>query len=364
MTADVQGQFLWHELMTTDPAAAASFYVKVLGWRTQAWDKDPNYTVLMAEHGPAAGIAHMPAEAHGAPPHWLSHVGVSDIHATLAKVERLGGKVLKGATDAGDLGQYAILRDPQGAVFSVFQSRAPGAEGPMRSQFGWHELHTTDHKAAMSFYRDLVGWEQTGAHDMGAMGEYLLFGHKGKTLGGMFTAPAGGMGTYWLPYIHVSSTTKAAETAKSAAGRVANGPMEVPGGSLVAQLLDPQGAVIAVLQPPPAAAPAKPAPAKPAPARAKPAAPAAAPAATPTTAAKPAVPPPAAAKPAPAPAKKAAAKKAAPKKAAPKKKAAAKKSAAKKSAPKKKKAARKTAKKAAKKAAKSKARRPAKRRGK
>ena len=46
-SADVEGKFLWHELVTTDPAAAGAFYGKVLGWTPQAWDKDPHYTVLL-----------------------------------------------------------------------------------------------------------------------------------------------------------------------------------------------------------------------------------------------------------------------------------------------------------------------------
>src|SRR5262249_26045135 len=154
------------------------------------------------------------------------------------------------------------------------------------------ELTTTDHKAAFRFYHELLGWEQTRVHDMGSMGEYLLFGQGGRELGGMFSPPPGqGPGTHWLPYVGVGSAAQVADAAKASGGKVAHGPMEVPGGSWIAQLFDPQGALIAVVQAPAAQ-----------PAQAKPAAPRPKPAPKPAAA-----PEPSAAKPAPAKEKPAAA---------------------------------------------------------
>jgi|SRR6185437_10614878 len=295
-SADIQGKFLWHELVTADPGAAGAFYGKVLGWTPQAWDKDPSYTVLLSPKGPVGGIMRPGADAHGASSaHWLGYVGTSNLEGTIASAQRLGGRIVKGASDIPGGGRYAVLADPQGATFGVYTPSATGSSGQPADAFAWHELRTSDHAAALRFYRELFGWEQVAVHDMGAMGPYVIFGRGGQQLGGMFSSP-GGASAHWLAYVRVASASKAAETAKAAGGRVISGPQQVPGGSWTAQLADPHGAAIAVNQPAAAesAQPAKPAAPPPKPV-AKPAAPAA-----PAASAVPARP--AAAAPSPAPA--------------------------------------------------------------
>jgi uncharacterized protein len=276
-SADVHGNFLWHELATTDPGAAGAFYSRVLGWKTQAWDKDPSYTVLSTARGPAGGMMRLPAEAqaNGAAPGWLAYVAVPDVNAAVATAQRLGGRVVKPASSLPDGARYAVLADPQSGVFGICAPPSTSTGGG--DEFVWHELATADHSAAFRFYGELFGWEQLGVHDMGAMGPYLLFGRHGRQLGGMFSRPS--TGSHWRLYVRVSNAAKAAEAAAAAGGRVVNGPHQVPGGSWVAELTDPQGAAIAVNQPVTAAASAATPAAAAAPKPAKPAAPAASPAA-------------------------------------------------------------------------------------
>jgi uncharacterized protein len=252
--ADVHGKFVWHELMNTDPQAVASFYNRVLGWKSQAWDKDPTYTVWMGGKGPAGGAMR---NTDSSAPRWLAYTGVAEINAAVATAQRLGGRVVKGVSDIPGGGQYAVLADPQGAHFGVFTPSANAPSGSnMAEAFSWHELGTTDHVAALRFYRELFGWEQLEAHDMGPMGLYVLFGQDGKQLGGMFNRPASTPGEpSWLAYVSVADASKAADAAKASGGRILNGPHEVPGGSWIVQMLDPLGAMIAVVEPPrPAAA--------------------------------------------------------------------------------------------------------------
>ncbi len=121
--------------------------------------------------------------------------------------------------------------------------RRPGA-----GDFTWHELATTDAQAAMDFYTALLGWEAGPVHDMGPAGLYHLFLHNGNQYGGMYVSSNWG-GPSWLCYIGVEDAGKAVAAAKAAGGRVLNGPMEVPGGSWVAQVLDSDGAPFAVHEP-------------------------------------------------------------------------------------------------------------------
>jgi predicted enzyme related to lactoylglutathione lyase len=332
----VRGRFVWHELMTPDTSGAHSFYSKVVGWKTQPFEHDPSYQMFAAGSGPIGGSV---AQATGTP-HWLHYVGTPDIEATVAAAKSRGGSVTKEISSIPNGGKYAVLADPQGAAIAVYQSaQDAGKESPpKRGEFSWHELATTDWKAAIDFYSAVFGWEKMAEHDMGAMGKYVLFGSNGVQRGGIFNKPAEYPGgPAWLGYIRVKDVNETAKKAKGARATLVNGPMEVPGGDWIAQFVDPYGAMFAVhtlaadlKAAAPAAAPAAAAPA---------AEPAAAPAAAPAK--------PAAAKPAAAP-KKAAAKKAPAKKKSAKKKATKKKAAAKSA----KRPARKAAKKGGRKAAK------------
>jgi len=247
--ADIRGRFVWHELMTTDTKAAAAFYPKVTGWKTQSWDKDPSYTLWVGGKGPFGGVRTLPDAARAAGPAWLAYIGTPDVDATVRSAQGLGARVLMGATDIPETGRFAVLADPQGAAFALFSptgaSQAGG--GPMPQDFSWHELTTTDAVAALRFYSELFGWQEVGKHDMGPMGVYHLVGINGVQSIGMFKLPADRpMPTAWMCYVHVADIDKAANAAKAAGGKICNGPMEVPGGTWIAQLTDPQGAAFAV----------------------------------------------------------------------------------------------------------------------
>ncbi len=362
------GRFVWQELMTEDTASAATFYSKVVGWHTQPSAVDQSYTQFGVGSSYYAGMMKVPDEARaaGAKPQWLPYIGAADIEATVAAAERLGGSVKRAAHDIPTIGRFAILSDPQGAAFAVFK---PASEGtlppatPPRGSFAWMELATSNYEAAFDFYSKLFGWQVLHRMDMGPQGVYLIFGADGVQRGGIYKLnQERSSRPYWLPYAEVASADAAATAATAAGGKVVVGPLDVPGGGRIVQVIDPSGAMFAVHSMPaakPAAPPAaKPAPAAPTPPKPAPAAPrpvAAAPAAPKPAAPTPPPPrpatPPATPKPAPAAAKPAApaAPKpaAAAKKAAPKKKKAAKKPAARKAAARKKKPARKVARKKA-----------------
>lgn len=244
------GRFVWYELLTTDPAAAPDFYRGVIGWGTKAWEgAGEPYTMWTNGEQPIGGMMQLPQEAvqAGAPPHWLAYVGVADVDAIAARATALGGCVLVAPRDIPGAGRFAVLQDPQGATIAVYHSEQawePPAEVPVGG-VSWHELATSDHQAALSFYADLFGWEPMEAHDMGQLGVYQIFGHGGRPLGGMFAAPPG-MPTSWLCYLQTDGIDRAVERVAVHGGQVLNGPMEVPGGSWIAQCQDPQGAMFAL----------------------------------------------------------------------------------------------------------------------
>ncbi len=251
-----RGRFVWHELMTKDTKAAESFYKEVVGWDTGKWGgaeapADMDYTMWMAGQTPVGGVMAVPEEAAamGAPPSWLAYVEVPDVDQTIARAIQLGAKQLGEAQTVAGVGRFAVLQDPQGAAFCIITSEANLTEegDPQPLEFSWHELVTTDYSKADAFYRELFGWQKQDEMDMGPMGKYLMFGRDRFMYGGMMNKPADMPAPpHWLHYVRVDSADAAAERATKAGGTVINGPMDVPGGDRIAQIIDPQGAAFAV----------------------------------------------------------------------------------------------------------------------
>lgn len=252
-TPSVLGRFAWHDLMTPDVDAAKAFYEAVLGWGSEPWAGGA-YTMWTRDGVPSGGYMALPAEA-GAPPHWLTYIATPDVDATTREVEAAGGRVIHQPEDIPEVGRFAIVQDPQGATFSLFTSNRESPEPTEMAPVGdvsWHELATTDSVAAQSFYERILGWQKASDFDMGPeFGVYRMFSRGTFPLGGIYDkkGPSAQMPTAWCPYFRVADINTTVEKVKANGGQILNGPMEVPGGDLVAQALDAQGALFALHQP-------------------------------------------------------------------------------------------------------------------
>jgi predicted enzyme related to lactoylglutathione lyase len=270
----VLGQYLWHELLTTDPAAGAGFYSKVFGWKAQPFEGHADYTMLAHEKGPVGGarIVGKDSLADTAGPNWLTYVGVPDLAAALATATTHGGQVIHPITELpSNGGRYAVIADPQGATIGLYEPGSGGSGGPMAAPVAWHELTAEDPQAALQFYKALFGWEVVATHAMGGdVGTYYLFGVGATQMGGAYLRAKHLASTWprWLIYINVPSVTAAVAAAQAAGGKLLNGPNQVPGGMWVAQVLDSHGVALALHGAKEVAATAPKAPAKP---KAKPA---------------------------------------------------------------------------------------------
>jgi predicted enzyme related to lactoylglutathione lyase len=245
------GRFLWQELRSRDPDAAAGFYTRVMPWKSQPFAPGVAYTVFVTDDGARmmAGATKLgdEASATGSRPQWVGSIGSNDVDATVAQAVALGARVIQPAADTPNVGRIALLADPQGGLFGVYkpaQEPHPG-EAPLGG-YSWHEFAAPDMEAGFDFYAALFGWQVLNRMDMGPLGTYLIYGREGKQEGGMYRiAPGKAQHTGWLPYASVKSADHAARAAVAAGGQIANGPMDVPGGR-IAQLLDPQGVMFAV----------------------------------------------------------------------------------------------------------------------
>lgn len=251
----MQGRFVWYELLTTDSAAAGTFYRSVVGWSAQdAGMPGMSYTILSAGPAPVAGLMDLSQTECGpdVPPHWFGYVGVDDVDAAAAQVVRDGGAVHRAPADIPEVGRFAIVADPQGAAFALFKgigeappSAAPGTPGLV----GWHELYAVDGAAAFDFYAGVFGWTKAEALDMGPMGVYQLFAVGGDTIGGVMTKPEDIPYPFWRYYIIVDDIDAAVSRVEAGGGQVLHGPHQVPGGSWIIHGRDPQGAMFALVGP-------------------------------------------------------------------------------------------------------------------
>jgi predicted enzyme related to lactoylglutathione lyase len=247
---DVRGKFVWHQLMTRDVPGAKDFYSRLVGWKTMPWPLDPAYTVCHAEVGPVAGIMQIPSDLPSeVPSHWLQYIGTRDVDSTAQAAVRAGGSIVKGPSDMQGAGRYAVLKDPQGAIFAIIdpENAKPEPAGPPLGAFSWHELATSDNEAAFAFYSGLFGWDAMERMDMGPVGVYLIFGEKGMQRGGIYIKPAENPGPpSWLPYVHVPNADEGYAVALSKGAKGTVPPMDVPKGGRIANVIDPAGASFAV----------------------------------------------------------------------------------------------------------------------
>jgi len=119
------GSLCWNELCTRDRARAGTFYAELLGWGRETMPMPGfEYTVFKRGDQPAGGMMAIQPEWGAMPPHWEVYFAVTDCDATAAEAARLGGSVLKEPADIPGVGRFAVLRDPQGATFSILQPAA------------------------------------------------------------------------------------------------------------------------------------------------------------------------------------------------------------------------------------------------
>lgn len=245
-----QGDFVWYELCTPDPAAAAAFYSKVVGWNIQPSGlPGMDYTLACAGERQVAGFMALPAEQMPPRPVWFGYIAAEDVDAKAREIAQAGGTIHKAPADIPAIGRFAVVADPQGAVFMLFRGagEAPAALPVMApGSIGWHSLNSSGWEKSWEFYAPLFGWSKDVAHDMGPGGTYQLFKASGLPIGGMMTN-AEVRHPYWLYYFVVDDIDAGAERVKENGGSVTLGPQEVPGDAWTVNATDPQGGLFALV---------------------------------------------------------------------------------------------------------------------
>jgi uncharacterized protein len=251
------GSFCWVELATTDVSDAKRFYAELFGWGFQDTPIAPGMVYTTARIGSrSVGALFQISETEagsGSRPNWLSYISVTDLQDTIGRAASLGASVVQGPMDVFDFGKTAVLRDPEGARFALWQpGNHAGAEIVNETgAMSWKGLASHDPARATSFYAALFGWTPR----ISAEEERGLYT---EMLNGVVPAcdvvpmpEEWGVPPFWLGYFAVNDCEAAADKAVELGGSVEWDPKDIPDLGRVAVIADPQLALFAILQPKP-----------------------------------------------------------------------------------------------------------------
>jgi uncharacterized protein len=244
------GTFSWTDLNTTDQEAAKAFYSGLFGWEITDMPAGEgiNYSMAAIDGKWVGAISPQPQQQRdaGVPPAWNSYITVENVDETAARAAELGASVHAQPFDVLQAGRMAVVQDPQGAWFELWQARdhigaglvnAPGA-------LSWNELGSPDLEGSARFYGDLLGWTTTAVE--GADPPYLVVSTAdGRTNGGIRPPAPPGTPPFWLVYFATADIEASVTRTGELGGNVLLPPTDI-GIARIAVIQDPQGAVFAL----------------------------------------------------------------------------------------------------------------------
>jgi predicted enzyme related to lactoylglutathione lyase len=250
MSNQRHGHFVWRELMSTEVDASVRFYTEAFGWNVEAMQMPDgvDYRVMKAGETGVCGI--MKHLVPGAPSFWSGVIATDDVDAVAGRAVAAGGKVTMPPVDLGQMGRYAGLMDPQGAVFYAWRGKEmelPATERPGVGMFCWEQLNTTAPEGALAFYQKVLGWTDkpfTAGDDMKVF----------ETAGGVGIASVmqnpPGVPAHWVSYVVVDKLTSAYERVRRGGGKVVIERIDIPTVGAIGVVEDNVGAVIGVFEAP------------------------------------------------------------------------------------------------------------------
>lgn len=146
------GALAWMDLSTENAGAVGEFYSEVIGWNKQGVDMGDYEDFAMSspeDESVVTGVCHAKGENEGMPPQWLPYFTVSSLASSLAKATEMGGVVLVAPRIMEGSGTFAVLRDPAGAVFALFEwlpEQTQDSVGSWRVPDGSQHSHEHGHE--------------------------------------------------------------------------------------------------------------------------------------------------------------------------------------------------------------------------
>jgi predicted enzyme related to lactoylglutathione lyase len=249
MTTIPASWFVWFDYVSNEARKAQGFFGELFGWKTNDVPMPGGrYTMIVAAGGPIGGYTQPPPVNT----HWLSYLLVADARATAAQVASIGGTIAKPAFAIGEVATMALVVDPLGAAFALWQPNRVDDTGDYKGTPGtwiWNELYSDSPDRSATFYKAIGGFE-VETMMMGGAGpgpnRYEILKSDGKRRAGIMKLP--GMPPHWMPYVQVANRDAVIEKAKKLGADLKTAET-VPGIGRLAVFIDPLGAPLGILQP-------------------------------------------------------------------------------------------------------------------
>lgn len=242
-------KFVWCEYVSPDARRAQAFFRDLFGW-TAIEAAQGGYTMIANAGDPMGGYVDGPS------PHWQPLLQTWTLDDTIATLVALGGAVHRPAFAVGDMGREAVVADPLGGAFALWQPVTRAYDGidyrGVDGTWVWHELYTRDPDASLAFYQAIGGFtHKTLAMPGGGPGpsRYEILESDGRGRGGIMKMP--GMPQMWMPYVQVANTDVAIEKATQLGAKFRVPAETIPGVGRFAVMIDPLGAPLGLLHPQP-----------------------------------------------------------------------------------------------------------------
>jgi predicted enzyme related to lactoylglutathione lyase len=235
----------WVDLFSSDLDASKNFYGELFGW--EAHDSGEEFGGYVSVHSDGRRVAGMMKNTpeSGSPDVWSTYISTDDIEATSEALVEAGGQVMFAPDAVADLGSMAIVVDPAGAAFGLWQ---PGTHLGFTKynepgSVTWDEHHSKDFRASTPFYEKVFGWQMDTTNDSDEF-RYYQAKVNGEVVAGLMDSakflPAE-VPSHWAVYFGVEDADEAAAKVTQLGGSVIRGPEDTPYGRL-ADVQDPTGA--------------------------------------------------------------------------------------------------------------------------
>ncbi|NOD62158.1 VOC family protein [Ruegeria sp. HKCCD6109] len=222
MTQSKAGQFVWHDLFTSESACSMAFYQHVADWTYEverasdfAWGGgEQDFVLALSGDEAGPGLIETPPEQENG---WIAYIEVPDVDIAINRVGTLGGQIVREPFEVPGVGRNALVRDPFGALVGISLSRH-GFPVPKR-QFGPEVYVSNRNDFPQAFYIELFGWQASSERDKDCV---TLLGPQGHLVAIQHAAtwsPASNAS--WVPCIKVASVSDASRAAETKGARLA-----------------------------------------------------------------------------------------------------------------------------------------------
>lgn len=240
------GAPIWIDLATSDVDRAKDFYAALFGWTYRTGGAEyGSYVNAFKDGRIVAGMMHNDPQ-WGMPDSWTVYLHTADINVSLAAVPDAGGTNCEGAMQIPGKGTMAMVLDPSGAPFGLWQ---PGGHDGFEAMGeagspGWFQVTVRDYDKSLAFYRQAFGWTTRVESDTDEF-RYSTAMFEGEPRAGVMDGSKilpEGMPSHWTVFLAADDVDKTLQVVTEHGGNVLRAAEDTPYGRL-ASVTDPTGTV-------------------------------------------------------------------------------------------------------------------------